>query len=153
MNTATVEVAFVNKPAAGKKMGNIKLKDGSYYSVSPAMLSQFSGGGTYEVTYEEHDYNGKIYRTVKTVKQAGQANGATPSGGGKHSESSSEDIFVCGVVNNLARAGELKERLTVDGIAKLTHGLRLGWRKGKFPMPEVHTKEQSQEDMNDEIPY
>lgn len=159
MNTATVTVAYVNPVAPGKKMGSIKLDDGSFYSVSPTMLSQFQPKGKYEVTYESHDFNGKTYRTVKTVKALAAPNGATaaaPSGGryGATDPGTSENIFVCGVMNALAGAGQLE--VSVETVANMTFMLRMGWRRGLTPATtpaQTRTKEQSQDEMNDEIPF
>ena len=161
MNTASITVAFVNPAAAGKKMGNIKLDDGSFYSVSPSMLSQFQPKGKYEVSYEEREYQGKMYRTVKTVKplSAPTANGGG-SGSGKYGSpdpATSENIFVCGVMNALAGAGQLDTAPTA--IALMTNNLRMGWRQGMVPSPARATSAMAPktevvlDDMNDEIPF
>jgi hypothetical protein len=154
MNTATIDVQYVNPPAAGKKMGNLKLKDGSYYSVSPAMLGQFRNGGTYEVTYDEHDYNGKMYRTVKTVKQTGAAVNGT--GGGRYGATddvTARRIFICGILNGLAHAGKIS---TPTDAQKWWRGLEQAWENVHKPTITTgasYTKEESQDDLNDEIPF
>jgi hypothetical protein len=162
MNTATVTVAFVNPPGEGKKFGNIKLDDGSYYSVSPTLLSQFQKGGKYEITYEEREYNGKMYRTAKTVKSLAAANGAAPpsAGGAKygaHDPATSENIFVCGAVNAII-SGMAPQEVTVGAIALLTNNLRLGWRRGLNPAAEISSgmapkPAETAADMNDDIPF
>jgi len=131
MNTATVTVAYVNPPAEGKKQGNIKTDGGDYYGVAPAMLGQFSKGGKYEITYESRDYNGKTYHTVKTVKALGGPVPSNTGSGGNRDEATSENIFVCGVMNAIAGTGSLDT--SPEGIALLTNNLRMGWRRGLVP--------------------
>lgn len=156
MQTATVTVAFVNPPAQGKKQGNIKTDNGDYYGVPPAMLGLFSKGGKYEINYESHEYNGKTYHTVTSVKPVASA-GAQGQGGGKYGSdpATSENIFVCGIMNALATSGNLGE-ITPANIALLTNNLRMGWRQGLVPTGKpasTMTKQQSQDDMDDEIPF
>lgn len=155
MQTTTVTVAYVNPPAQGKKQGNIKTDNGDFYGVSPAMLGLFSKGGKYEINYESREYQGKTYHTVTSVKKLESP--APASGGGKTGTdpATSENIFVCGIMNALATSGNLGE-ITPENIALLTNNLRMGWRRGLVPAGKptsTMTKQESQDDMNDEIPF
>lgn len=155
MQTATVTVAFVNPPAQGRKQGNIKTDDGNYYGVQPSMLGLFSKGGKYEINFDSREYNGKTYHTVTSVKALGGGS-ETAQGGGKGTDpATSENIFVCGIMNALASSGSLGD-VTPENIALLTNNLRMGWRRGLVPASKpasTMTKQQSQDDMNDEIPF
>ena len=152
MPVATVVPKYVNPKKPDKKNASIKLADGTVYAVPPNMLSQFVEGGTYEITYESHDYKGNTYHTVTHVKQT-SAPQAVASGGGRATDSAtSENIFVCGVCNALAGAGQLET--SPQAIAALTNNLRMGWRKGMAPTSApAQTKAQSQDEMNDEVPF
>lgn len=158
MNTATVTVAYVNQPAEGKKQGNIKTDGGDYYGVAPAMLGQFQPKGKYEITYESRDYNGKTYHTVKTVKALGGPAPSTTGSGGNRDEATSENIFVCGIMNALATSGNIGD-ITPENIALLTNNLRMGWRRGLVPAGKTATSGMAQKpaqpdpDLNDEIPF
>lgn len=160
MNTATVTVAYVNQPAEGKKQGNIKTDGGDYYGVAPAMLGQFQPKGKYEITYESRDYNGKTYHTVKTVKAlGGPAPSSNTGSGGNRDEATSENIFVCGIMNALAANHIGPADITPENIALLTNNLRMGWRRGLVPAGKTATSgmapkpAQPDDDMNDSIPF
>jgi hypothetical protein len=68
--TATVTVQYVNLPKQGRKSGSIKDVDGQFFGVWPTMLAQFQEGETYEIEYTEKTVNGVVYRDVKAVHPA-----------------------------------------------------------------------------------
>ena len=122
MKTATVNVRFVNQPSEGKKKGTIKTNDDQIFGVWPDKLAEFQAGGTYEIEYEENDFKGKTYRTVKSVKAASVTSG---NGGAKQiqretSGKDAERIFVCGIINNAVRAG----KLSPDDTEAMVHVIR-----------------------------
>lgn len=70
MPTATINVAFVNPPKPGKKLGNIKTTDDQFYGVDPTQLGQFAPGGTYTIEYDTHVYQGREYKTFRRMDGA-----------------------------------------------------------------------------------
>ncbi len=72
MSTASICVAFVNKPQEEGKKGSIRTDDGTYYSVVPNQLGLFRPGATYEVEFSERQWQGKTYRTVNKCRPQAQ---------------------------------------------------------------------------------
>lgn len=73
MPSAIIQVEYINPPAAGKKMGSVKAADGTYYGITPAMLGLFQKGSMYDIFFEDREWQGKTYHTVKNVKPATNA--------------------------------------------------------------------------------
>lgn len=162
MSTAKIEVSYVNAPKPGKKMGNLKLADGTFYLVAPSMLGLFQNGGKYEVEYEESEFGGKTWRTVK--KLAGGGNGAV--GGsqvrtgayGATDDKTAERIFVCGGLNAFITSGQVEPNAV--SITQAVNALRSAWSgtlggKGgatSGPQPQV-VPATVDDDMNDSIPF
>jgi hypothetical protein len=67
MNTATIEVAFVNPPKDGKKQATIKTSTGDLFGIWPDKLGLLRPGESYKVDFSERNYNGKTYRTITKV--------------------------------------------------------------------------------------
>ena len=134
MPVATIVPKYINQPKPGKKEGSIRLADDSFYGVPPALIPQFQMGGTYEVEYTERDWQGKTFRSIKSVKQVGapQANsgGMAPAKGGYGSTdmATAERILVCGALNAAIRAGQINVMNTAD-VHKAIDGLRATWRQ------------------------
>ena len=136
MNTATITVKKIFPPNKGGFSGIISNDDVRFSAKGENIVSQFKEGGKYEITYDESTQGQYTNRTVKTVKALAAPNGATasaPSGGryGATDPGTSENIFVCGVMNALAGAGQLE--VSVETIANMTSMLRMGWRRGLTP--------------------
>lgn len=132
MNTATVTVAFVNPPKGTAKKGTIKGKDGAIYGVWADKLNQFQPGKTYQIEYETSEYQGKNYTTVKkwTEAQAQQsAPAANGNGGGNgHSNPAKDEmIFVCGALNNVLSAGQIKPSQVE--MTAFVNAARATWRE------------------------
>lgn len=138
MPTATITPAYVNQPAPGKKEGSIKLKDGSFYGVPPAMLSQLQPNNTYEVEFTEREWNGKIFRSIKSAKlvSAGQY--------GQTDNKTAERIFVCGALNAAIHGGHVQ--VTPETLTQAVNDLRQVWAS-------TFGNKQKADDLNDEIPY
>lgn len=150
-----VKIAYVNPPQQGRKNGSIKTDTGEFYGVPPAMLSQFTQGGTYSVEYGERIYNG---RTYKDIKSASMIN--APSGGGRQTDDvTSERIFVCGAINSALQSGQLN----IGDEEAVTHAvamLRSVWARtfgGRSQAAAQQGRQQQQMpprgDMDDQIPF
>lgn len=139
MTTTTVTVAYVNAPRPNKKKGTIKVDDGSYYLAFPNILSQFREGGKYEITYETSEYQGRMYRTVQTVKALdGSSNVSAPqvfqapepamSGAryGNADDKTAERIFVCGALNAAITSKAIE--LNIASLTQLVTILRTVWK-------------------------
>lgn len=168
MPTATIKVLFVNQPSGGRKSGSVKVEDGRYLNVPPAMLGQFQPNTIYNVEYTEKEGTGqwvgkKFYDIVRIV--APVANGATPGATAPAATSSfrptdpatSENIFVCGAINSAIRAGQLNI-LNADDMAAALHLLRAEWKRSFGPAitsrPPPSPRPQARDDMGEEqIPY
>jgi hypothetical protein len=144
IKTATVEVAYVNQPQAGKKEGSIKTKDGVYYGVKPTLLGLFQQGGTYEINFDTTNFKGKDYHHVQAVKPVAVASTGAASGGG-NSKAVQEHIFVCGAFNNAMHGGQVDIRDEL-GMIEAVNRLREVYKR-TFANP------QKAEDMQDEVPY
>jgi len=151
MSTATIKVAYVNQPKPTKKFGSVKDDGGTYYSVTPAMLGQFSPGGTYTVEYRTSDAG---YHTITSITQAQAPAASAASGGGKYGstdDATSERIFVCGALNAFISAGRIEP--TAQNVTAAVNALRSSWSNtfgGKAVVPQ---KKQTEEELNDEIPW
>lgn len=65
MNHATIEVAYINAPEEGRKMGSVKDTDGQYWKVWPDKLPLFRQGAKYDIEYTTDEFKGKTYCTIK----------------------------------------------------------------------------------------
>ncbi len=147
MPSATISVQYVNQPKAGKKEGNVKTTNGEYYGVKPAMLAQFSPGGTYTVEYDSRMWNSKEFKSITTITAA-QAPAAGTGGGnyGPKDDTTAERIFVQGILQAFITAGKIEPTgVAVTGAVKT---LRAVWAD-TLGKPKTAT----QETMNDEIPF
>ncbi len=135
MPSMTATVRYVNQPKPGKQNGSIKLTDDTFLGVRPNMLSVFSPGTTYDIEFEEREWQGQMYKTVKTAKPASQTNGATtaPQAGGapvraSWSPKDSEHAFVTKVLGDAVRSGKLD--LTAETLTKAVRMLRVVHKEG-----------------------
>lgn len=67
MNSATIEVAYVNPPKEGRKMGDVKDTDGQYWKVWPDKLDFFKPGHKYDIEYTTDEFKGKTFCMVKKM--------------------------------------------------------------------------------------
>lgn len=73
MPTAAIEVRFVNEPQGSQKTGSIKGAHGEVFSVWPEALPDFQVGKVYDIEFNEREFKGKTYRTVKRIMPRGSA--------------------------------------------------------------------------------
>lgn len=130
MAQTTITVSFVNPPKAGKKKGSVKTTDDRIFGVWPDKLGLFQPGGTYVVDVEEREYQGTIYKTIKSI--VSQSNGATakvaPAATGRPAQSTAEEMFVMGFLNRCYEGtGSVPDRLT---LTMAVRNLRGAWRDG-----------------------
>jgi len=152
MPTTDVTVAYVNPPAEGKKRGTIKTTEGVYYGVWADKLSGFQKGKTYTIQYDEEEYNGRMYRSVKSNK--GEVGGGSVNGkGGGDDPRRSEDIFVAGVVNNAihGQGAEGIYALSADMVRHIREIYRAG--EPATNKERALSAPDPQAPLNDEIPF
>lgn len=155
MPSATIGVQYVNPPAQGKKMGSIKDANGNYYGVQPGMLGLFQQGGTYEIFFEDREFQGKTYHTVKTVKPVTQPAAAAQKIVGdvqraRTNEADAERMWVCALLGHAIQSGQID--LRTDGhSAVIEHGrqfledLILIWSKEEIPLRPVPGAQEAQQ--------
>lgn len=127
----TVQVKFVNPPKPGKKMGNIKLEDGSQIYFYPDK-HQFNKG-SYQVETEMQTWGDKTVEVVKSVQ-------AAANGGGKYGQTdltTAERIYVCGILN--AWVGRPDAEVTASALVAVTNAAREAWGEtfGEKPKDEM----------------
>jgi len=161
MNIATITVKKIFPPNKGGFSGIISSDDIRFSAKGENIVSQFREGGKYDITYEETttgQYTNRTIRTVKTLSAPATNGTAAPAANagryGATDPATSENIFVCGMMNALATAGAIKG-VNADDIANMTHGLRMGWRRGLAPTQpaQTRTRQESQDELDDEIPF
>ena len=151
MPTATIVAKYVNQPGAGKKNGTVKTPDDTLYLVKPNLLPQLSPGNTYQVEFETFEIRGTNFREIKKIEPvAGAMNGGAPQTS-PSGHSTEEHIFVCGLLNQMAAAGNILPDTTTNEVAKVGRWLRAQYREIWKPLAVV--KKTTEEDMQDEIPY
>ena len=108
MQTATIQVAYVNPPKPGKKQGSVKDAEGNIYGVWPDKLHLFEPGNVYTIEYTSRDFNGQQYHDFKKMVEAqAKPNGYAAATNG-HDKSC--DIFTTGVIQQTLRGvGTLPE--------------------------------------------
>ena len=149
MPSAVVKVTYVNQAQAGKVNGSIKVEDGTYYGVKPAMLGLFQPGNTYEIQYESSDFKGKTYHkviSVKPVASAPQISSGGPSKGYQTDDKTAERIFVCGAINAAISSNQLAVQTTE--VVQAVNSLRAAW---ELTLGKKQTE--LEKDIRDEIPY
>jgi hypothetical protein len=138
VGTKIVTISFVNQPKQpGGKKGTIKTKDNEIYGVWADKLANFQPGKTYEIKFEESEYNGKTYRTVtnwteKTAEQPPAGNGSGNGNGGQQyyrptSPVDAERMFVTSLVNAGVQAG--KVNFSGVEIAAAVNAAREAWQQ------------------------
>lgn len=143
MNTATIKVRYVNLPREGKKMGSVKTYDDDYYSVWPSDLGKFEPDQTYTVQYEESDYQGKTFKTIKFPKGPSRAK---PSQTQTHTNGSTKSVemFVMGTIGrSLQGTGTFPDGATLEGWIR---DARMAWENG-FREPAGNAE------LDDPIPF
>ncbi len=156
MPTATITVQAKQSPAIGKKQGKIQDTNGSLWNVWGDKLQNYREGVTYDITYEEGEFNGHRFNTIKTANPsiAGQQYVPTPAAVRPAPPSAAippnakdEMIFVCGIVNNsMSNANINPFEITLTELTAMVDKARSAWRN-------TLGKSQKADDIGDEIPF
>lgn len=118
MPTATINVQYVNQPKPGKKQGSVKTVDGQFYGVDPTQLGQFAPGGTYNIEYDTHTFQGKEYKTFRRM------DGVLPlqppvQHSGRPAQTQSVEMFTMGIIGRaLQGSGTIPDRETLTTWVK-----------------------------------
>lgn len=166
MTTAEITVAYINQPKAGKKRGTIKGTDNVLYGVFQDKLGSFMIGGTYSITYEESEFQGSMYKTIKSVQllkaPGSSATAPRPSTGGSNTyrETSAVDaerMFVTALARAFIQAGHIQPER--ESVIRLTNALRDAWNQtygaaaaAKAPA-RAPVGQQPDDEMSDSIPF
>ena len=130
MQTATIQVAYVNPPKPGKKQGSVKDAEGNIYGVWPDKLALFEPGNVYTIEYTTRDFNGQQYHDFKKMVET-QAAPRTSNGNG---HDKSEDMFVMSCIGKaLDGTGTLPDVVTLSGWVRTC---RMAWKGGSQPIEE-----------------
>jgi hypothetical protein len=153
--TATIEVAYVNGPKPGKKTGSVKTTDDQYYGVWPNDLGRFQPGNTYKVQYEEREFQGQVYKTIKFPKdtpkpaaQNGQSFGVTTSG----ASTKAVEMFVMGVIGRYLQGCGASFPGT-DELTDMVRSARTAFERGMSTQPVKAVKQSHQAEFDDSIPF
>ena len=161
MNSAIITVAGVTPPGPGKKQGHVHDTDGNKWNVWADKIPNYRMGVSYEIKYEENEFNGKTFSVIKTANPANAAP-VTPSGHRAPAQPKPSDgwpgpiphqidpkaetIFVCGLCNNaMANANVNPFEVTLTELIAFVDKARSAWRN-------TLGKAQRADDLNDEIP-
>lgn len=138
MSQETITVAYVNPPAEGKKQATIKTSAGAIYGIAPDKTSYFQVGQTYTVEIAAREFQGRTYKTIKSIvsKQGGNGSSA-PSG--RPSHMTSEEMFITGVLGRCYQGtGSLPDRVTLTmNIRNLRGAFRDGLAADVTQKPAV----------------
>lgn len=117
LEQTTITPKYVNPPKPGKKMGNVKLDDGTVFFCYPGELDKMQAGVSSVVHFERTKFGDN---PVNVIKEVEGGNAVPPSQGaavGSPSLTSPPNtqqnpnrdlhIFICGVVNNAVQAGAI----------------------------------------------
>lgn len=153
MPQAVITVAGIMPPAEGKKQGKIKDSSGESYNVWGDKIHNYQVGETYNVNYENNEFNNTQFKLIKSFThvsaQAGQrrVDPRMPPPGNMPPSNKDEHIFVCGALNNaLSNPNVNPMAIATTEMVAFVNLLRQTWR---LTLGKV---QQSQE-MNDEIPF
>ncbi len=163
MPTAVIEAKYINTPQPGKKMGSIKAADGTYYGVAPEMVGSFKQGGVYEIFFEDRDWQGKTYHTIKTFK-AHESQTAPAAGKvlaqaerARTPETESKQIFVCALLVAGINSGQVNILAPSDLLMAAENAIRAReyLLDGRAASPKTNSQAASVEpdDMEDSVPF
>lgn len=165
MPNATITVAGILPPGPGKKQGHVHDTEGNKWNVWHDKIQNFRMGVTYDITYEQSEFNGAHFNVIKTANpsngapQPRQQQAAPPNDGwpgpapraptpmAQQPSVKDEMIFVCGVINN-AMSNPNVDPFAVGAVefVAMVNKARQVWRN-------TLGKSQAVGDMNDEIPF
>ncbi len=166
MPSAVIEIKYKNEPKPGKSHWSVRAADGEYYGLAKGKENEIQQGGVYEVFYEDHDYRGKTYHTIQTIKpitQTAAAAGTVLASAerARTPDTESKQIFVCALLVAAIKGGQVNILEASDLIAAVDNAVlaRNRLMEGGQPKPTTAPRTNSQAapdpdgDMKDEIPW
>lgn len=157
MPQTTITVQAIQSPAIGKKQGKIQDTSGAMWNVWGDKIQNYREGVTYDVTYEEQEFNDRKYNLISkgTPSNAAPRLAAQPKSDGWPGPApqismtgtpKDEMIFVCGVVNNAMSNTNINPfEITLTELIAMVDKARSAWRN-------TLGKSQKADDLADEIP-
>lgn len=175
VESGVIVAKWINEPKPGKAKFSIKTPENDFYLATPAVAATMQQGGTYNVQYEVNHFNGTTYKTIKYAVPAATPRPtqttplAAPRAAQASTQDTSEHIFVCGLLNGFARAGNLlPDPNSKDELVAVAQMLRAAYReiwKAPAPAPQQARPPQQQQmplppqgqqhdpEMSDAIPF
>lgn len=158
MPQAIITIAGITPPGTSKKQGKVTDSYGKTWNVWGDKLQNYRMGVTYDITYEENEYNGTKFYLIKTADPV-QAAPPPPQPGNPEPQqraatqpsqpmnpNKDEMIFICGALNNaFANQNTIPFELTAMEIATFVKKMQQVWR--------ATLGNRAVGDMNDEIPF
>lgn len=157
MNNASITIAQVLLPEPGKKQGKVIDTLGNKWNVWADKLQNYRIGVSYDIKYEENEFNGKTFSVIKTANPSNNppahpARAAQKPTDGwpgpilQQPNAKDEMIFVCGVVNNAMSNTNINPfEITLTELIAMVDKARSAWRN-------TLGKSQKADDLADEIP-
>lgn len=161
MPQATITVQAKQSPAIGKKQGKLQDTEGNLWNVWGDKLQNYREGVTYDIVYEDSEFNGHTFKVIKTANPSSagakgdgwpgptpQLKPAPQQAAQIHPQPTAKDemIFVAGIMNNtMANPNISPLELTLTEMIAMVDRARSAWRN-------TLGKSQRADDMNDEIP-
>lgn len=128
MSQETITVAYCNPPGEGKKQATIKSTAGAIYGLFPDKLAHFKVGQTYTVEVQSREFQGRTFKTIKSIVHGGNGTQAAPAPSGAPSYTKAEEMFIMGVLGRCYQGtGSLPDALT---LTMNVRNLRRAWREG-----------------------
>lgn len=122
-----IDVTEIHPPKIGGKVCKIVAADGEHYQIWPEKLTGVDVGKRYEAEITERDYNGRTFKSIKSIVPAPMPvpeSQSTPVQ--KNCDASGEAEYVGRVLAALITKGQVVER---SQIAAATEWLRKVWRQ------------------------
>lgn len=164
MPQATITVQAKQSPAIGKKQGKIQDTTGSLWNVWGDKLQNYREGVTYDITYDEQEFNDKRYNLITKGNPSNGSSAAPPIQAAHRGlaqpkpadgwpgpvtnqpNAKDEMIFVCGVINNaMANANVNPFETTLTELIAMVDKARSAWRN-------TLGKSQRDHELNDDLP-
>lgn len=157
MPQATITIQAKQAPAIGKKQGKVQDMEGNLWNVWGDKLQNYREGVTYDIVYEQSEFNGHMFNVIKTANpaaagQMAHAMAANPARGQtpppQQATAKDEMIFVCGIMNNsLSNANINPFELTATELITMTNKARQVWRN------TLGKSQSNNDDIDDSIPF
>lgn len=155
MPNAVITVAGITPPGVGKKQGKVSDTTGGVWNVWGDKLHLYRMGVSYDITYEDGEFNGRHFKTIKTANPTNAAPAQATPQPQQHTapppsnQNKDEMIFVCGALNNaLSNPNAMPFELTAIELATFVKKIRQVWRA-----TIGNSQQSSDDDMNDSVPF